>query len=309
VNEHAYYSPPPPPMTLVQVQQHQQRKQQSLLEEQVQLEQRQRMRQQRELQLELAKHRNAILEQQQQQNQLAQVRQKEQEQQQQQQESERKAAEKLAAEGLERKDLSAAVQPELATQHDTTADETRTRPQFVATRHRSMFGYRGPEQKMEQGNELKEKNRKEEEDNEEEQVSTKPSRIPFMITAESRVRLALLDYTPKQIDAMTPQQAQAILSPLRQQEREQSEPRVDDQAMMTKKEEEEEQHALDMSRIVVDADNNYAAHAVDVMAAPRALASPQKHGHGHVSSSSSSSSSSRRPSGSSSSSSSPASIS
>ncbi|KAF8927946.1 hypothetical protein BGZ58_009997 [Dissophora ornata] len=287
-------------MTLEQVQQHQQRKQQSLLEEQVQLEQHQRMRQQRELQLELAKHRNAILEQQQQQNLLAQVQRKEQEeeqeQEQQQQENERRAAEKRIAEGL---DLSA-VQPELAAEQDT-ADETRTRPQFVATRHRSMFGYRGPEQKMEQGNELKEKNREEREE-EEDQVSTKPRRIPFMITAESRVRLTLLDYTPKQIDAMTPQQAQAILSPVKQQEREQSEPQVDQAMAKEEKEDvvhEEEEHVLDMSRIVTDADN-YTAHAVDVMAT--------KHGRRHVSSSSSPSS--RRPSGSSSSSSSsPASLS
>ncbi|KAF9575023.1 hypothetical protein EC968_004520 [Mortierella alpina] len=179
-------------MTLEQVAQIQQRKQQSLLEEQIQLEQSQRMRQQRELQLELAKHRNAILEQQHKQQLLRRKEhelQLQEQQQQQEQENKQRSADSVPC-------------------NDTAADDsvrhpTKTPPHaYVATRHRSMFGYRGPEQRMLTDEDV--------------DGSMQPDRssaqLPFLLAAESRVRLAMMDYTPKQIDAMTPEEAQVILS-------------------------------------------------------------------------------------------------
>ncbi|KAF9164207.1 hypothetical protein BGX21_011128 [Mortierella sp. AD011] len=238
VNEHSFYSPPPPPMTLEQIQQHVQRKQQLLLEEQVQLEQRQRMRQQQELQIQLAKHRNAILEQQQQQQQemqkelaeyrksiLKQKQEQEQQQQQQQELAQVRHDQQVHAEGgkVEKAQVEHETRAQETSSSSTPLPETdASRHQFIPTWRRTMFGYRGPEQvimdvntaatgdstaatllEMEQESMLKSVSRR--------SIST-------MITAENRVRLTLLDYTPKQIDAMTPIQADAILSSKEQQE-------------------------------------------------------------------------------------------
>ena len=185
-------------MTLEQLGQVQQRKQQSLLEEQIQLEQTQRMRQQRELQLELAKHRNAILEQQHQQ-QLLRRREHEKQLQEQQQEN-KQAVEQVPC------NFSAADDK---VHHPT---KTPLHP-YVATEHRTMFGYRGPEHKMALSTTSEAATTLAEDDVAETLRSGVTSvQIPFMIPAESRVQLAMMDYTPKQIDAMTPEEAQAILS-------------------------------------------------------------------------------------------------
>ncbi|KAF9939195.1 hypothetical protein BGZ67_009776 [Mortierella alpina] len=187
-------------MTLEQLDQVQQHKQQSLLEEQIQLEQSQRMRQQRELQLELAKHRNAILEQQHKQ-QLLRRREHEQQLQEQQQENKQRPAEQGPC-----NDTAAG---------DSVRHPTKTPPHpYVATQRRSMFGYRGPEHRMALSttSEAVAATLAEEDVDETMQSDVTSVRVPFLMAAESRVRLAMMDYTPKQIDAMTPEEAQAILS-------------------------------------------------------------------------------------------------
>ncbi|KAF9283836.1 hypothetical protein BGZ68_005072 [Mortierella alpina] len=193
-------------MTLEQVDQFQQRKQQSLLEEQIQLEQSQRMRQQRELQLELAKHRNAILEQQHQQQLL---RRREHE----------KQLQELQQQQQENNNQQSAAGLQQVPCNDSAADDsgrhpikTPTQP-YVPTHRRSMFGYRGPEQRMALSTTSEAVASLPEEDIEESmQSGVTSARTPYMMAAESRVRLAMMDYTPKQIDAMTPEEAQAILS-------------------------------------------------------------------------------------------------
>jgi hypothetical protein len=86
----------------------------------------------------------------------------------------------------------------------------------VPLHRRSMFGYRGPEQHPSHSLLTTDMNGKEE------QIKQSTThRVPFMITAENRVRLTMLDYTPKQIDAMTPAQAHAILYPVEEQAQQQ----------------------------------------------------------------------------------------
>ncbi|KAF9965370.1 hypothetical protein BGZ70_004967 [Mortierella alpina] len=193
-------------MTLEQLDQVHQRKQQSLLEEQIQLEQSQRMRQQRELQLELAKHRNAILEQQHKQ-QLLRRREHERQLQEQQQENKQRPVEQVPC-----NDTAAAAVAAVADDSVRHPAKTPLHP-YVATQHRSMFGYRGPEQRMALSTSSEAITTMEEEEVDESMQSGATSvRIPFLMAAESRVRLAMMDYTPKQIDAMTLEEAQAILS-------------------------------------------------------------------------------------------------
>ncbi|KAG0251956.1 hypothetical protein BG011_007296 [Mortierella polycephala] len=192
-------------MTLEQVRQHQKRKQQSLLEEQMTLEQSQRMRQQHELQLELAKHRNAILEQQQQHKQQL-------EEQQVRRPNQEVLSTSTSTEKQQHKESKVQVEnvdPSCPVDQEQT--QAQRRPRYVATRHRSMFGYRGPEHRMTMSTTASTDALTEEEHKHAEQLAT-PVRIPFMITAQNRVRLTMLDYTPKQIDAMTPEQAHAILA-------------------------------------------------------------------------------------------------
>lgn len=195
-------------MTLEQLDQLQQRKQQSLLEEQIQLEQSQRMRQQRELQLELAKHRNAILEQQHQQQLLRRREHEKQLQELQQQQQQQ-----------ENNNQQSSAELQQVPCNDSAADDsgrhpikTPTQP-YVPAHRRSMFGYRGPEQRMVLSTTSEAVASLPEEDIEESMQSGVTSvRTPYMMAAESRVRLAMMDYTPKQIDAMTSEEAQAILS-------------------------------------------------------------------------------------------------
>ncbi|KAF9184200.1 hypothetical protein BGZ51_003487 [Haplosporangium sp. Z 767] len=215
ITQYTCYSPPPPPMTLEQVKQHQKRKQQSLLEEQMTLEQSQRMRQQLELQLELAKHRNAILEQQQ----LLQKQQEQQHKQRLEEEQVRRRDQEVSStstttstEKQQHKESQVQAKntdPSCPTDQEQT--QAQRRPQYVATQHRSIFGYRGPEHRMTMSTTASTDALIEEEHKHIDQVVV-PVRIPFMITAENRVRLTMLDYTPKQIDAMTPEQAHAILA-------------------------------------------------------------------------------------------------
>ncbi|KAG0330140.1 hypothetical protein BGZ99_008003 [Dissophora globulifera] len=272
-------------MTLEQVQQHVHRKQQSLLEEQVQQEQQQRMRQQRELQLELAKHRNAIL--------ARQTKEDEQQQKQHQQTAQRRDQD------VNRVDNAAAetVKATAATTVESSAnvevqDREPSRP-FVATRHRSVFGYRGPEQSGQNAVEPELQ----------EPVATitmESRRVLFMITAENRVRLALLDYTPKQIDAMTPAQALAILSPGSQK---QQEARLDCQETTPELSQDEQQqqqrnrdtddHGLEMDIISTAQDTGGSASMLvvaDVISSPDSHGHNYSHGHGGLVSSPSSTS-------------------
>ncbi|KAF8978459.1 hypothetical protein BGZ46_006461, partial [Entomortierella lignicola] len=242
INEHSYYSPPPPPMTPEQVQQ--QALQKQLLQHSKDTETSQRWRLQQELQLQLAKHRNAILEQQQQRqrqfeekqaakDQLKQEQELAQQQQQQQNAESNHGSKPITAasstpkeeEGTNNSKVKGEkVDNTLANNNNNNnndlencspeASATSGR-QFIPTRHRSMFGYRGPEHKT-----LIELERQQQQQQGQMNVVpssttttfSKPRNISTMIPAVTRVQLTLLDYTPKQIDAMTPIQANAILS-------------------------------------------------------------------------------------------------
>ncbi|KAF9200832.1 hypothetical protein BGZ49_008938 [Haplosporangium sp. Z 27] len=243
INEHSYYSPPPPPMTPEQVQQ--QALQKQLLQHSKDTETSQRWRLQQELQLQLAKHRNAILEQQQQRqrqlelekqaakDQLKQEQELAQQQQQQQNTDSNHGPKPITAasstskeeEGTNNKVKGEKVDNTLANNNNNNNNNdlencspeasATSRRQFIPTRHRSMFGYRGPEHKT-----LIELERQQQQQQGQMNVVSssttttfsKPRNISTMIPAVTRVQLTLLDYTPKQIDAMTPIQANAILS-------------------------------------------------------------------------------------------------
>ncbi|KAG0097505.1 hypothetical protein BGZ93_002609 [Podila epicladia] len=191
--------PPAPPMTLEQVALLQQRKQQTLLEEQIQLEKSQRARQQLELRQQLARHRNEILEQQ--------------------REDQQKAAAAAAAEVETRAKDEEGTRKVGEEQGQPTHESRRTKSgevteaaeesshdssMFVGTRRRSMFGYRGPEHST-LGAEAEEK----EETRYAELAAQSQRRV--LVAAEDRVQLAMMDYSPKEIDAMSPEQAQSIL--------------------------------------------------------------------------------------------------
>lgn len=163
-------------MTLEQMAQLQQRKQQTLLEKS------QRARQQQELRLQLAMNRNRILEQQK-------------------KEQERQAATRDGGvETMEHEDTLEAEQEkrrEVSTQQDEASREARKTVHastFVGTRRRSMFGYRGPEATEEALPMATQKQRR------------------VLVAAEDRVKLAMMDYSAKEIDAMSPEQARILLS-------------------------------------------------------------------------------------------------
>ncbi|KAF9382967.1 hypothetical protein CPC16_009118 [Podila verticillata] len=181
--------PPAPPMTLEQVAQLQQRKQQTLLEEQIQRETSQRARQQQELWLQLAKNRNRILEQQK-------------------KEQERQAAatrdggvETMETRTREEYEDTRDVEQETRRAVSTPQDEASREAgkplhasTFVGTRRCSMFGYRGPET------------------TEETLPMATPKQRRVLVAAEDRVKLAMMDYSAKEIDAMSPEQARTLLS-------------------------------------------------------------------------------------------------
>ncbi|KAF9304459.1 hypothetical protein BGZ74_001477 [Mortierella antarctica] len=199
--------PPAPPMTLEQVALLQQRKQQTLLEEQIQLEKSQRARQQLELRQQLARHRNRILEQQREEQQKA------------------ATAAAAAAAGVEtgakdkegtqrvgeeqRQPTRESRRGPRSTRQDgevTEAAEASHASMFVGTRRRSMFGYRGPEHST-----LGAEAQEEEEETRYAEVAVQSQRR-VLVAAEDRVQLAMMDYSPREIDAMSPEQVQKILS-------------------------------------------------------------------------------------------------
>ncbi|KAG0012853.1 hypothetical protein BGZ81_001345 [Podila clonocystis] len=197
--------PPAPPMTLEQVALLQQRKQQTLLEEQIQLEKSQRARQQLELRQQLARHRNRILEQQKEEQKAmrdgkasttAETRAKDKE------ETQRVGDEQMQLTHESRRDSLSTRQNEEVTA--ATEESSHDSSMFVGTRRRSMFGYRGPEHStLTAGTE-------EEETRYAEVAAQSQRRV--LVAAEDRVQLAMMDYSPKEIDAMSPEQVQRILS-------------------------------------------------------------------------------------------------
>ncbi|KAF9099353.1 hypothetical protein BGX23_002800 [Mortierella sp. AD031] len=218
-------------MTLEQALEAQQHKAMSLLEEQIKLEQSQRMRQQSELQLELARHRNAILERQQQKMEEEVLQKKMQEENQdvrrQPQQSTTTAA--IVAASIEEAEArrEAPVQDLEIEKHqekDTPMPKMNQQQPLSAAniidrRYRTMFGYRGPEHPKSTPAELAQL--------EQERRNNLTAAIAIAqhtksslsaatgvarIGAEDRVRLAMMDYTRRQIDEMTPEQASAILS-------------------------------------------------------------------------------------------------
>ncbi|KAG0048474.1 hypothetical protein BGZ83_006590 [Gryganskiella cystojenkinii] len=202
VTQNSCYAPPPPPMTPEQAQASQVAKKLTLLEEQIQLEQTQRVRQQAELQLQLSRHRNAILEQQSKQQQLYEQDLQERRRRQEQKQLQEKQDQVKKMQALSRQD----EQEEHSEAESRNHSEEQQLPKFVATRHRSMFGYSGPEHKLEEqaALELESSSRP---------ASLSPSTSPLsLLSAENRVQLAMMDYTPKQIDAMSPNLAQSILN-------------------------------------------------------------------------------------------------
>lgn len=229
------FSPPPPPMSTEQLQQVQRQKQQSKLEDQILLEQSQRIRQQTELQLQLSRHRNAILEQQSKQQQLYEQdlqerRRRQQQQLQQQQQKQHKENEKEDRELHQDTLASTTTRPSsnsprqegneveqgMMQQGATSLSKEEQSSNFVATRYRTMFGYRGPEhvQDAEPIHEEDEEVRLRLEKDEHAWSMTLPaSPLSSLLSAEIRVQLAMMDYTPKHIDAMTLAEAQAILQP------------------------------------------------------------------------------------------------
>ncbi|GJJ68202.1 hypothetical protein EMPS_00548 [Entomortierella parvispora] len=233
------FSPPPPPMSAEQLQQVQVQKQQSRLEDQVRLEQSQRIRQQAELQLQLSRHRNAILEQQSKQQQLYEQDLQERrrqlqlqlERQQQQQVKKHEKEEKDEQQLHQDTTVSMAPHTNSSRQgeqgHDdlqygmTCSDASLAQEEeepcskFVATRHRTMFGYRSPEHIRDAEAILQEDMEalQLEQDERAWTVAVSTSPLSSMLPAEIRVQLAMMDYTPKHIDAMTLEEAQAILQP------------------------------------------------------------------------------------------------
>lgn len=240
-----YNTPPPPPvpMTLEQaLEAHQHKQMASLLEEQIKLEQSQRMRFQSELQVELARHRNAILEKQE----LAALRRRGQLEFEREQEKRRVEEEEEEVRRQSLQQTSTAVESNKETagvrEASVQAQETDNKQQKNSTttqapyttvaasiidpRYRTMFGYRGPEHPKSTPEELAQL---EQERRNILTAALTPSssssssvkNAATRILAEDRVRLAMMDYTPSQIEAMTPEQASAILDPRSAQPQEQ----------------------------------------------------------------------------------------
>ncbi|KAF9932947.1 hypothetical protein FBU30_006933 [Linnemannia zychae] len=239
------FTPPPAPLTLEQALEiHQHKQMASLVEEQVKLEQSQRMRLQSELQVELAKHRDAILKKQE----LAALQRRGQEE-----KDKMKEEAKLKEDEIQRKNSqqlsNGAENGSKASLEGTGAkaspcnsrNPTKTSPvnvsdvaaakapyatiaaSIVDPRYRTMFGYRGPEHPKSTPAELAElelKRREALSASIDSSQSLREKNVAEIkrISVEDRVQLAMMDYTPSQIEAMTPEHASAILN---QQEQEQ----------------------------------------------------------------------------------------
>ena len=224
-------------MTLEQaLEAHQHKQMASLLEEQIKLEQSQRMRFQSELQIELARHRNAILEKQElaalkRRGQLEFEREQEGRKAEEEEEEVRRQSLQLTAtaattavESIEETAgvREASVQDQetdnkqLKNSTATQAPYTIVAASIIDPRYRTMFGYRGPEHPKSTPEELAELEQELRKtltatftpsSSSSSSVKDAATRIP----AENRVRLAMMDYTPSQIEAMTPEEASAIL--------------------------------------------------------------------------------------------------
>ncbi|KAF9547079.1 hypothetical protein EC957_008928 [Mortierella hygrophila] len=225
-------------MTLEQaLEAHQHKQMASLLEEQIKLEQSQRMRFQSELQVELARHRNAILEKQE----LAALKlrgqlefEREQKGRRAEEDEEEVRRQSLhltatapttAVESIEEASgvREASVQDQetdnkqLKNSTTTQAPYTTVAASIIDPRYRTMFGYRGPEHSKSTPEELAEL--EQERRNTLTATLTPPSSsssssvkdTATRIPAENRVRLAMMDYTPSQIEGMTLEQANVIL--------------------------------------------------------------------------------------------------
>ncbi|KAF9280744.1 hypothetical protein BGZ88_012009 [Linnemannia elongata] len=214
----------------------------SLLEEQIKLEQSQRMRFQSELQVELARHRNAILEKQE----LAALKRRGQLEFEREQEKRRieEEEEEVRRQSLQQTSTTVESNKETAGVREASvqAQETDNKQQKNSTttqapyttvaasiidpRYRTMFGYRGPDHPKSTPEELAQL---EQERRNILTAALTPSssssssvkNAATRILAEDRVRLAMMDYTPSQIEAMTPEQASAILDPRSAQPQEQ----------------------------------------------------------------------------------------
>jgi len=94
----------------------------------------------------------------------------------------------------------------------TSASKEEQNSKFLPTRHRTIFGYRGPEhiQDAEAIHEDEEEHGLEDEEHVW-SMALQVSPLSSLLSAEIRVQLAMMDYTPKHIDAMTLAEAQAIL--------------------------------------------------------------------------------------------------
>lgn len=231
-------------MTLEQaLEAHQHKQMASLLEEQIKLEQSQRMRFQSELQVELARHRNAILEKQElaalkRKGQLEFEREQEQERRRREEEEEKEVRRRqslqltttttttttaTAAESIEEsaETREASVQDRENSTATTQVPYTTVAASIIDPRYRIMFGYRGPEHPKSTPAELAELEQERRNTlaaSNATTTTTSPSSSSSVevtaatrITAENRVRLAMMDYTPSQIEALTPKQASAIL--------------------------------------------------------------------------------------------------
>ncbi|KAF9134216.1 hypothetical protein BGX30_012012 [Mortierella sp. GBA39] len=224
-------------MTLEQaLEAHQHKQMASLLEEQIKLEQSQRMRFQSELQVELARHRNAILEKQE----LAALKLRGQLEFEREQKGRRaeEEEEELRRQSLQLAATAAAtaVEPieevagvreasvqdqesdnkQLKNSTTTQAPYTTVAASIIDPRYRTMFGYRGPEHSKSTPEELAELEQERRNtltatltpsSASSSSVKDTATRIP----AENRVLLAMMDYTPSQIEGMTLEQASAIL--------------------------------------------------------------------------------------------------
>ncbi|KAG0376473.1 hypothetical protein BGX24_007684 [Mortierella sp. AD032] len=102
------------------------------------------------------------------------------------------------------------------TTYKTQAPYTTVAASIIDPRYRTMFGYRGPEHPKSTPAELAQL---EQERLTHLTASFESSSSLLLdvkstvtrISAENRVRLAMMDYTPSQIDSMTPEQASAVL--------------------------------------------------------------------------------------------------
>ncbi|KAF9413375.1 hypothetical protein BGZ94_000757 [Podila epigama] len=96
-------------------------------------------------------------------------------------------------------------------ENEQSSSSVATMAGVVDTRYRSMFGYRGPEHGTTTASEAR-KQASIMSTRIESALSSPPRRRISLLAAEDRVRLAMMDYSAKDIDRMTPAQAHDILN-------------------------------------------------------------------------------------------------